>query len=40
MLKEFYEMRGLDEDGIPGKKVLTDLGLDELAELLSRKQSA
>jgi aldehyde:ferredoxin oxidoreductase len=40
MLKEFYEMRGLDEDGIPGKEVLTDLGLDELAELLSRKQSA
>jgi len=40
MLKEFYEMRGLDEDGIPGKEVLTDLGLDELAELLSIKQSA
>ncbi len=40
MLKEFYEMRGLDENGIPGKEVLTDLGLDELAELLSIKQSA
>jgi aldehyde:ferredoxin oxidoreductase len=40
MLKEFYEMRGLDEDGIPKKEILTDLGLDELADLLSRKQSA
>jgi aldehyde:ferredoxin oxidoreductase len=36
MLKEFYEMRELDEDGIPRKAVLLDLGLDKLAGLLHR----
>lgn len=36
MLKEFYEMRELDEDGIPRKAVLLDLGLDKLAGLLYR----
>ena len=36
MLREFYEMRGLDENGIPKKKILTDLGLNDLAELLSK----
>ena len=37
MLKEFYEMRGLDDNGIPGRKILTDLGLEDLAELLTGK---
>jgi aldehyde:ferredoxin oxidoreductase len=36
MLKEFYELRGLSEDGIPGREVLEELGLSELAELLYR----
>ncbi len=34
MLKEFYEMRGLDADGLPGRQQLLDLGLDTLADLL------
>lgn len=34
MLKEFYTMRGFDEDGIPGKEILMNLGLETLAELL------
>jgi aldehyde:ferredoxin oxidoreductase len=34
MLREFYEIRGLDQDGIPKKSVLTDLGLNKLADLL------
>ncbi len=34
MLQEFYEMRDLDEEGIPKKAVLMDLGLNKLAELL------
>jgi len=36
MLKEFYEMRGFDESGVPGSDVLNELGLGKLAELLSR----
>ncbi len=34
MLKEFYELRQLNEDGIPEKKVLDDMGLTVLADLL------
>lgn len=34
MLKEFYNLRGLDKEGIPKKDVLMDLGLGKLAELL------
>ncbi len=39
MLQEFYEMRGLNEDGVPKKIVLKKLALDKLAELLFEKQS-
>lgn len=34
MLQEFYEMRELDEEGIPKKSVLQDLGLNKMAEML------
>lgn len=34
MLKEFYQLRGLDEDGRPRKAVLKELGLADLADLL------
>jgi aldehyde:ferredoxin oxidoreductase len=34
MLKEFYELRGLDNDGVPKKEILERLGLSDLAELL------
>ncbi len=34
MLKEFYQMRGLDDRGIPHKAVLKNLGLNLLADLL------
>ncbi len=37
MLKEFYELRGIDENGIPRRDVLEDLGLTELADLLHGK---
>ena len=36
MLKEFYELRGFNENGMPRKEVLNELGLPELAELLYR----
>jgi len=34
MLKEFYQLRGLDEEGIPQQRVLKELGLETLADLL------
>ncbi|MGM0453537.1 MAG: aldehyde ferredoxin oxidoreductase family protein [Thermodesulfobacteriota bacterium] len=34
MLTEFYDLRGLDADGIPKKEILVDIGLSDLAELL------
>lgn len=34
MLREFYELRGFDANGIPRKEVLEELGLEELAEQL------
>jgi aldehyde:ferredoxin oxidoreductase len=34
MLKEFYQLRGLDETGVPRKAVLQALGLNILADLL------
>jgi len=34
MLKEFYELRGLNEEGVPEREVLEGLGLSELAALL------
>ncbi len=37
MLKEFYEMRGLDSNGIPSEQVLLALGLSPLADLLHEK---
>ena len=38
MLKEFYELRGFKDDGVPKRKVFEELGLPELAELLYREQ--
>lgn len=35
MLAEFYELRGLDDEGIPRRELLRSLGLDDLADLLS-----
>jgi aldehyde:ferredoxin oxidoreductase len=37
MLKEFYELRGFHDSGVPRKEVLENMGLSELAELLHRK---
>jgi aldehyde:ferredoxin oxidoreductase len=34
MLKEFYELRGLNDDGVPKKEILKELGLSDLAKLL------
>ena len=34
MLKELYEMRGLNENGLPERDVLQKNGLDTLADLL------
>jgi aldehyde:ferredoxin oxidoreductase len=34
MLKEFYQLRGFNDDGVPRREVLLELGLPELAELL------
>ncbi len=34
MLKEFYKLRGLDEEGLPQEAVLRELGLETLADLL------
>ncbi|MBE0591840.1 MAG: aldehyde ferredoxin oxidoreductase, partial [Gemmatimonadales bacterium] len=36
MMREFYELRGIDSDGIPRRDVLTGLGLTDLADLLGR----
>jgi aldehyde:ferredoxin oxidoreductase len=38
MLKEFYELRGLDDDGVPKKEILERLGLADLAQLLHPNQ--
>jgi aldehyde:ferredoxin oxidoreductase len=38
MLKEFYELRGFNDDGVPKKEILENLGLSDLAELLYREQ--
>jgi aldehyde:ferredoxin oxidoreductase len=37
MLKEFYELRGFNDDGVPKKEILEDLGLSELSKLLYRE---
>jgi aldehyde:ferredoxin oxidoreductase len=34
MLKEFYELRGLNDDGVPKKEILERHGLADLAQLL------
>jgi len=34
MLKEFYELRGFNDDGVPEKETLENLGIPELASLL------
>jgi len=34
MLKEFYELRGLNDDGVPIKEILERLCLSDLAQLL------
>jgi aldehyde:ferredoxin oxidoreductase len=34
MLKEFYELRGLNDDGVPKKEILARLGLSDLVQLL------
>jgi aldehyde:ferredoxin oxidoreductase len=34
MLKEFYQLRGFNDDGVPKRSVLKELGLSELAVLL------
>lgn len=34
MLREFYQLRGFDENGVPKKDILLELGLTDLAELL------
>lgn len=34
MLKEFYELRGFNDDGVPEKEILERLGLSDLAQLL------
>jgi aldehyde:ferredoxin oxidoreductase len=34
MLKEFYELRGFNEEGVPKKEILEQLGLTDLAGLL------
>jgi aldehyde:ferredoxin oxidoreductase len=39
MLREFYNLRGLNEEGVPEKKVLEELGLTELATLLYDRHS-
>ncbi len=36
MLKEFYEIRGFQENGVPKKEVLLELGLKDLATLLHK----
>jgi len=36
MVKEFYELRGFNDDGVPKREVFKELGLGELAELLYR----
>ena len=38
MLKEFYELRGFNDDGVPKKEILEDLGLSYLAKLLYKEQ--
>jgi aldehyde:ferredoxin oxidoreductase len=34
LLREYYEIRGLDKNGIPRKEVLIQTGLGDLAEKL------
>ena len=34
LLREYYEIRGLNEDGRPKKEVLMKVGLDDLAKKL------
>ena len=36
MLKEFYELRALNPNGVPTREVLEEVGLPELAALLYR----
>lgn len=36
MLREFYQLRGIDSDGVPGRTVLEGLGLRDLADLMER----
>ena len=38
MLKEFYEVRGFNDDGVPKKEILEDLSLSDLAKLLYKEQ--
>jgi len=40
MLKEFYKLRGLNEEGIPQEAVLRELGLETLADLFYRKHGS
>ena len=36
LLREYYEIRGLDKDGKPKKEVLIEAGLEDLAKKLFR----
>jgi aldehyde:ferredoxin oxidoreductase len=38
MVKEFYQLRGFNDDGIPKREVLEELGLSDLAGLLYQGQ--
>jgi aldehyde:ferredoxin oxidoreductase len=36
MLKEYYEIRGIDADGRPGRERLLELNLEDLAQRLAK----
>ena len=40
ILREYYQLRGFNKDGVPRKGVLEEMGLLELAELLYRASDA
>lgn len=40
MLREYYQLRGFNEDGVPREDVLEEMGLLELTELLYRVSDA
>ncbi len=38
MLDEYYRLRGWDENGVPKKEKLKELGLDDVADALDQKE--